>query len=111
MVQAAETILLVQDTTNLNYSPHKKTQGIGYVSDKTLGVNIHTCLAVTASGLVLGVLDQIPYNWEEAQDENRTHESRKVRPLEEKESYRRVKTLSESTAGMGVRTESRLNGF
>ena len=108
MVQAEETILLIQDTASLNYNTRKKTQGIGYISDKTLGVNIHTCLAVTASGLVLGVLDQSSYNREEAKDESQTHESRKVRPLEAKESYRRVKNLSESTAGIpaGVRTVS-----
>ena len=108
MAQAAETILLIQDTTSLNYNTQLKTQGIGYISDKTLGVNIHTCLAVTTSGLVLGVLDQMSYNREEPQDERQTHESKKVRPLEEKESYRWVNTLDESTAGIpeGVRTVS-----
>jgi hypothetical protein len=39
MAQAAETILLVQDTTSLNYNTHLKTEGLGYISDKTLGVN------------------------------------------------------------------------
>ena len=57
MVQAEETILLVQDTASLNYHTHQKMEGIGYISDKTFGVNIRTCLAVTASGLVLGVMD------------------------------------------------------
>jgi hypothetical protein len=31
-------------------------------------VNIHTCLAVTVSGLVLGATDQTAYNREEARD-------------------------------------------
>jgi hypothetical protein len=39
-----------------------KTEGIGYIGDKTLGVNIHSCLAVSADGLVLGSLDQSDYN-------------------------------------------------
>jgi hypothetical protein len=34
-------ILAVQDTTSLNYDTHEKTEGIGYISDKTKGVNIH----------------------------------------------------------------------
>jgi hypothetical protein len=80
MLEAAETILLGQDTASLNCNTHKKTEGIGYISGKTLGVNIHTCLAVTASGLVLGAADQ--NNREEARDERRTHESKKVRRLE-----------------------------
>jgi hypothetical protein len=33
------TILAVQDTTGVNYNTHLKTEGIGYISDKTLGVN------------------------------------------------------------------------
>ena len=100
MVQAKETILLVQDTTSLNYNTHLKTKGIGYISDTTLGVNIHTCLAVTASGLVLGILGQMSYNRERAKDTERTHDSKKVRLLEEKESYRWVKTMAASTAGI-----------
>ncbi|MDR2210406.1 MAG: hypothetical protein LBO65_02930 [Spirochaetaceae bacterium] len=53
------TILAIQDTTGVNYNTHVKTEGIGYISDKTMGVNVHSCLAVTEEELVLGVLD--PY--------------------------------------------------
>jgi hypothetical protein len=111
-IQAEETILPVQDTASLNYNRHLKTEGLGYISGRTLGVNIHICLAVTASGLALGVLDQKPHNREDAQDESRTHESRKVRPPEEKESYRRVQTLGESATGIpqGVKAVSDASG-
>jgi hypothetical protein len=51
-------ILAVQDTTGVNYSGHKKTENLGYFCDKSLGINVHTCLAVTIDGVVLGVLDQ-----------------------------------------------------
>jgi hypothetical protein len=77
-------ILAVQDTTEVNYNTHVKTEGIGYISDKTLGVNVHSCLAVTGDGLVLGVLDQSGYNRPEAKDESASHDSKKVRPIEEK---------------------------
>jgi hypothetical protein len=92
MVQAQETILLAQDTVSLNYNTRVKTEGIGYIGDKTLGVNTRACLAVTAGGLVLGAADQRPHNREEAKGERRTRESKKARPLEEKESYRWIKT-------------------
>jgi hypothetical protein len=98
MVDYGGTILAVQDTTGVNYNTHLKTEGIGYISDKTLGVNVHSCLAVTAEGLVLGVLDQSGYNREEAKDESASHESKKVRPIEEKESWRWLETLERSTA-------------
>jgi hypothetical protein len=90
------TILAVQDTTGVNYNTHIKTEGIGYISDKTLGVNVHSCLAVSADGLVLGVLDQSSYNRAEPRDETASHESKKVRPIEEKESFRWLETLERS---------------
>ncbi|MDR0629578.1 MAG: IS4 family transposase [Treponema sp.] len=91
------TILAVQDTTGVNYNTHLKTEGIGYISDKTLGVNVHSCLAVTGDGLVLGLLDQSSYNRPEPKDETRSHESKKVRLIEEKESVRWLETLERST--------------
>ncbi|MCL2138975.1 MAG: IS4 family transposase, partial [Treponema sp.] len=97
MIQSERTILAVQDTTSLNYNTQTKMEGIGYISDKTLGVNIHSCLAVTVDGLVLGVLAQSSYNREQPKDTARTHDSKKVRELEEKESFRWVQTLGEST--------------
>jgi len=96
MVQSGKTILAVQDTTSLNYNTHAKMKGIGYISDKTLGVNIHTCLAVTTDGLVLGVLSQSSYNRAEAKSRAQTHDVKKTRPLAEKESYRWVKALETS---------------
>ena len=100
MVQHGGTILAVQDTTSLNYNTHKKTEGIGYISEKTVGVNIHSCLAVTTEGLVLGMLAQSSYNRTEPKDDSRSHESKKVRKLEEKESFRWVKTLETSAQGL-----------
>ena len=100
MIQQGGTVLAVHDTTSLNYNTHKKTEGIGYISENTLGVNIHSCLAVSAEGLALGILGQMSYNREQAKDDSRSHASKKTRALEEKESYRWVKTLQTSTADM-----------
>jgi hypothetical protein len=98
-------IMAVQDTTTVNYNTRLKTEGIGYISDKTLGVNIHSSLAVTGNGLVLGLLDQSGYNRPEPKDEPASHESKKIRPIEEKESFRWLETLERSTADIpeGVR--------
>jgi hypothetical protein len=62
-------ILAVQDTTGVNYDGQRNMEGNGYISDKTMGVNIHSCLAVTPDGLVLGVLDQTGYNRREPRNE------------------------------------------
>ena len=100
MVQQGGTILAIQDTTSLNYNTHEKTEGIGYISEKTLGVNIHSCLAATTDGLVLGLLDQRSYNRMQAKDDTRSHESKKSRVLEEKESFRWVKSLETGNASI-----------
>jgi hypothetical protein len=99
------TIPAVQDTTEVNYNTHLKTEGIGYISDKTPGVNIHSCLAVTCDGLVLGVLDQSGYNRKEPKDESAGRDSRKARLVEENESFRQRglksdETLERSTADL-----------
>jgi hypothetical protein len=49
---------------------------------------------------VLGVLEQTSYNRIQAKDDSRSHESKKTRPLEEKESCRWIQTLWESTGGL-----------
>jgi hypothetical protein len=38
MAEYGGPILAVQDITGVNYSTHGKTEGIGYISDKTLGL-------------------------------------------------------------------------
>jgi hypothetical protein len=58
-------ILAVQDTTGVNYDGQRNMEGNGFISDKTMEVNIHSCLAITTDGLVLGALDQMGYNREE----------------------------------------------
>jgi hypothetical protein len=98
MVESEKTILAIQDTTSLNYNTQTKMKGIGYICDKALGVNIHSCIAVTVDGLTLGVLSQSSYNREQPCDNSRTHDSKKTRALEEKESFRWIQTLGASTA-------------
>jgi hypothetical protein len=69
MIEHGGSILTVQDTIGLNYRTHRKTKGIGYIGDNTLGINIRTCLAVTGDGMILGVLDQSSYSGQNPKDE------------------------------------------
>jgi hypothetical protein len=100
MTRHGGTVLAVQDTMSLNYNTHEKTEGIGYIGDRTLGVNIHSCIAVTTDGLTLGLLDQRSYNRSQARDDTLSHESKKVRALEEKESFRWIQSLEASNIGL-----------
>jgi hypothetical protein len=96
IIQTGEPVSAIQDSTSLNCNTQTKTEGIGYISGKTLGANIHSRLAVSTGGLTLGVLSRPPYNRPQANGKTRAHDSKKVRALAEKESYRRVKTLGGS---------------
>ncbi|MDR2078728.1 MAG: hypothetical protein LBP74_03270 [Treponema sp.] len=75
-------------------------EGNGYIGDKTMGVNIHSGLAVTTEGLVLSTLDQMGFNREERKNTTLTREQRKNRPIEEKESKRWLETME--NAGRGI---------
>ncbi len=98
MLESERTILAVQDTSSLNYDGQRKMEGIGFMGDnKARGINTHTCLAITSDGLVLGLLSQSSHTREKSGGQSRSHDSKKIRPLEEKESYRWVQTLEEST--------------
>jgi len=52
-------VLCVQDTTSLNYATHPQTKGLGPIGnnrDKTIGLFLHSTLALTPTGQPLGLL-------------------------------------------------------
>lgn len=58
-MQAHPIVLCPQDTTTLNYSTHPQTQGLGPISNnrsKTIGLLLHSTLALTPAGEPLGLL-------------------------------------------------------
>src|SRR5207244_533785 len=83
----ARTVLNVQDTSEFNLSGLRETSGLGYLSNKFCrGIIVHTGLAVTTDGVVLGVVFQKqwvrrPENLGKKHDNGR-------RNITEKESYR-----------------------
>ena len=81
------TVLLVQDTTELNFSTRLACEGLGQIGSnqtgaKSCGLALHSCLALGESGLPLGVLRLQGYAPEPAKGKD-PH-----RPIQEKESYR-----------------------
>jgi hypothetical protein len=93
-------ILAVKDTTPVNYDSQQEMEGNGYIDDRTMGVNIHSCLAVTPEGLVLGMLDQMGFNRAERKNAALTREQQKNRPIEEKESARWLATMEHADSGI-----------
>jgi len=98
-------ILVVQDTTYFTYSQHPKTKGLCPLSRSrgkhkehiyTLGLIMHSALAVSPDGLPLGIMDQKIYARPELSEETkeikkRTHNN--ALPIEEKDSFRWIESL------------------
>lgn len=80
-------VLAVQDTTNLNFSAHPQTTGLGYLDrPKARGLLLHSVLAVSVEGLPLGLLDQV--TWARDPATRGKAATRRARPIAEKESNR-----------------------
>ena len=63
-IEGNQCILVIQDTSFLNYTGHFKTLGLGPIGkynetqSNVKGLVVHTALALTLEGLPLGILDQ-----------------------------------------------------
>ncbi len=88
-------ILAVQDTTWLNFSTHPQTQGLGPLgglSEKTIGMLLHTTLALSVEGLPLGVIDA--QSWAGEGVGSASGKRRDRRPIGEKESVNWLKSFA-----------------
>ncbi len=89
-----ELLIAIQDTTDVDYSTHPKTTGLGHLQGKRTkgrlpqGLKVHSVLAVSPEGVPLGLLFQQVWVREEerASEEEQVH--RRHQSIEEKESGR-----------------------
>ena len=95
-MSVTDTVLLIEDSTDINLKGHKETEGLGYSSEHVRGIKTHSCIAITAEGLPLGVVGQY-YETRPESKSSLTAAEKSSRPIEEKESYRWLKMLEEST--------------
>ena len=79
-------VLIAQDTTELDYTDHPPTDANCLNKKNRFGLYDHTHLAVTPSGLSLGVVG-VEYFDRQAEDLGKSKERSKL-PIEEKESFR-----------------------
>ena len=94
-VRTQAVVLAIQDTTALNYSTHPQTQGLGPLdshSEKTIGLFLHSTLAVTPTGQPLGLL----HTAVRARDPKRRGVARQRhrKPVAQKESQKWLDRLS-----------------
>ena len=85
--QEHSTVLMIQDTTELDFSTHKSTRGLGPISNPAAqGLKVHSTLCCSDAGVPLGILHQTTW----ARETNRRDAGYRQRKalIEEKESYR-----------------------
>jgi hypothetical protein len=86
---AAGGVLVIQDTTEVDFTHMKTMEGLGPLNDESRrGFFLHSLYAVSEEGLPLGVVDTTVLV--RADKNFRQTASRKKKPIEEKESYRWV---------------------
>jgi hypothetical protein len=96
--QKYEQVLAIQDTTFLDYSHHPEKEGMGPIgtSKQTLtGLVMHTTLLTSTEGLPLGLASQEIWVRPERVKQMKPEQRRKL-PIEEKESYKWLKALSQT---------------
>jgi len=88
-------LLAIQDTMCVNYDTHGMTEGLGYNCEQSLGLNVHSCLYVTPQGIPIGLAAQSALTRLTKSDE-RSHHEKRMRNIEEKESFRWLQTMREA---------------
>lgn len=82
-----ETVLVVQDTTELDFTTHTAMAGRGKLgSGAGRGVYVHSGLAVSTSGIPLGIVHQ--QSWTRDPDAAPTRQERRTKATADKESQR-----------------------
>lgn len=59
-IKGHNIVLVAQDTSSLNFSTHKKTEGLGPIGigESLTGLLMHTALCLSTEGVPLGILGQ-----------------------------------------------------
>jgi Transposase DNA-binding/Transposase Tn5 dimerisation domain len=92
-VAAVPLVLAVQDTTELDYTDHPATTGLGPIGNGYgRGMEVHTTLAITPDRLPLGLLAQ--QEWTRDLDAIGKKHRRKQLPISEKESQKWLTSLA-----------------
>lgn len=88
-------VLAVQDTTSLNYNAHPSTKNLGPIGsekDGAFGLLVHDTMAYNLDGTPLGLMDV--QCWARDPEDFGKKVRRRQTPIEQKESYKWLKSLS-----------------
>jgi IS4 transposase len=106
-IQGHERVVVIQDSSCLDFSKHHKTSGLGMMhkfsdGDELKGLMLHATLALTEKGLPLGLLSE--KMWAREKQTVKGHDHVKL-PMKEKESFRWIEGLRDANALIPEATE------
>jgi hypothetical protein len=92
IVEVGAVVLAVQDSTDLNFGTNRKqAKGLGFINRTVQqGIKVHSCLALSPTGVLLGLLEQ--YTWTRSERCGKRADYKK-KPTGEKESQRWLDTM------------------
>jgi len=92
-------LLIPQDTSSLNYTNLKATDGLGNIgsNNKSFGIEVHSAIAISEAGEVFGLLSQKLWT-RPLENYGKSDDTRTKLPIEEKESYKWLETLEKTSA-------------
>ena len=94
-IEQEEVVLMIQDTTSLDYTTKRSAENLGYLEKEYLrGLYLHPTIAVSSDRLCLGVVDA--KLWTRKIEDYGKKQQRKEKPIEEKESYRWIESYHQS---------------
>lgn len=97
-------ILAVGDTSSLNFTNHRATQGLGPIGEAYVqGIMLHSTIALRWDGVPLGILGQEA--WVRDPKEYGKHHQCGKRAFKDKESYRWVRGIVKSSSAIDVLKE------
>jgi hypothetical protein len=97
-IAGEKIVLAIQDTTSINYSTHPATENlvpIGSSPEGIIGLILHGTLTVNTEGTPLGLIDA--QCWASNPEEYGKKAKRHSLPIEEKESYKWLKSFQAAT--------------
>jgi hypothetical protein len=91
-IKEHEVVLAIQDTTDLDFTSHSQTTGLGYLDHRFLsGLKVHSTLTSSSYGVPLGILNQ--QVWARERQNIGIAKKRRQRQTNEKESQRWLDSL------------------
>jgi len=105
-MMAQQTVLSIQDGTDLNYNSLAQCEGLGVIgtnqtSAQSRGLHLHSTLVVTTDGVPLGLLGancEAPEGQQEEPEEEQEKASSRKKPIEERKNFCWIESLRDSNA-------------